>query len=63
MSAENRVPKFKLENGLQIYEVKLVGGPMDGTKSLCSHDTVYSNGNLYLRGPDDLYHYTPQEDK
>lgn len=45
--------------GLPLYEVELVGGPGDGCKSICSHDTVYWFHELYVRGLDDRYYWQP----
>lgn len=58
-----REPKLKLQNGLQIYEVQLVGGPYDGSKALCSHNTVWKRDTLYLRGDDDRYYYQPPKEE
>lgn len=59
---ENRPLYSTLANGMKLYQVKLVGGPGDGQASLCSHDTVYWNSHLYLRGLDDLYYFTKPEE-
>lgn len=50
-----------LSNGLKIYEVKLVGGPYDGSVSLTSGDMVYHVSEKYIRGSDDLYYYQPKK--
>lgn len=49
-----------LAGGIKIYKVQLVGGPYDGTHSVCSHNTVMMCGERYLRGADDRYYHTPE---
>lgn len=56
----NRELYSTLPNGLNLYKVKLVGGPADGQFGLCSHDTVIQCGAKYLRGSDDRYYFTPE---
>jgi hypothetical protein len=58
----NKVRKLlpKRIGGLKVYEVVLVGGPADGLKSICSHNTVYMQGEKYVRGPDDRYYSEPK---
>lgn len=46
--------------GLQLYRVRLVGGPHDGYESICSHNTVYQNDEKYVRGAGDRYYHEPK---
>lgn len=57
--SENRRP-CGFAGKYPLYRVRLKGGPADGTESLATHDTVIKNGDRYIRGADDLYHYTPE---
>jgi hypothetical protein len=56
----NREHIRTLPNGLKLYRVKLVGGPANGQRSVCSHDTVWLAGEKYVRGRDDLYYHEPK---
>lgn len=61
IGSRNRKPVPEtLATGLQLYEVQLVGGPGDGRKSVCSHNKVYWQGELYVRNlGDDRYYWQP----
>lgn len=56
----NRTPYGNpLPSGMQLYRVKLVGGPYDGAETLVSHDVAFHGGERYVRGPEDLYIHDP----
>lgn len=48
---------------MKLYRVQLVGGPADGSESVCSGNVVmWSDGDKmhrYERREDDRYHYAP----